>query len=73
MVFEGRMMPMIDRPHDEAMIAYFRAHPAYAEALLAEVRQGGDLVEGTVLLRQLQGMDGTDSTVDVSTKWKEHE
>jgi len=55
------------------MIAYFRAYPAYAEALLAEVRQDGDLAELTVLLRQLQGMDGTDSTVDVSPKGKEHE
>lgn len=66
-------MPMKDRPHDEAMIAHFRAHPAYADALLAEVRQGGDLAEGAVLLRQLQGVDGRDFTVDVSTKWKEHE
>ncbi len=29
---------MKDRSHDEAMTHYFRASPAYAEALLAEVR-----------------------------------
>lgn len=64
---------MRDRPHDEAMIAYFQARPAYAAALLAEVRRGGDPAECAVLLRQLQRVVGKDSTVKVGTTGDERE
>ncbi|WP_439958279.1 hypothetical protein [Pseudomonas putida] len=55
------------------MIAYFQAQPAYAEALLAEVRSGGDPAECAVLLRQLQKVVAKDSTVKVGTTWSERE
>ncbi|MCW8276966.1 hypothetical protein IMF27_15830 [Pseudomonas sp. PCH199] len=64
---------MKDRSHDEAMTDYFRANPAYAEALLSEVRSGGDPAEWAVLLRQLQGEAGKDSAVTVSATWSECE
>jgi hypothetical protein len=55
------------------MIEYFFANPAYAEALLAEVRRGGDLAELAILLRQLQGMGGKDRVGTVSATWTEWE
>ncbi|WP_419198439.1 hypothetical protein [Pseudomonas putida] len=55
------------------MIAYFQARPAYAAALLAEVRRGGDPAECAVLLRQLQRVVGRDSTVKVGTTGDERE
>lgn len=64
---------MRDRPHDEAMIAYFQARPAYAAALLAEIRRGGDPAEYSVLLRQLQRLVGRDSTIKVGTPGGERE
>ncbi|WP_285421456.1 hypothetical protein [Pseudomonas sp. efr-133-TYG-23] len=64
---------MKDRSHDDAMLDYFFANPAYAEALLAEVRRGGDLAELAILLRQLQGMGGKDRVGTVSATWSEWE
>ncbi len=47
-----------DRSHDEAMAELFRADPAYAAELLAEVRRDGDPAELRVLLRQLAAAFG---------------
>ena len=44
---------MKDRPHGQAMAEYFRADPAYAAELLAEVCFDGDQDELAILLRQM--------------------
>lgn len=44
---------MKDRPHDTAMAEHFRAHPAYAAELLAEVCREGNPAELAILLRQM--------------------
>ena len=44
---------MKDRRHDEAMAELFRADPAYAAELLAEVVGGCDSEELAILERQL--------------------
>lgn len=44
---------MRDRLHSEAMVEHFRANPAYAAMLLAEVRRDGDLAELAILIRQI--------------------
>ncbi|AVQ07029.1 TPA: hypothetical protein HH295_02955 [Xanthomonas vasicola pv. zeae] len=44
---------MKDRPHGQAMAEYFRANPAYAAELLAEVCSDGDQDELAILLRQI--------------------
>lgn len=45
---------MKDRSNDEVMADYFRANPAYAEALFSEVCRDGDHAERSILTRQLQ-------------------
>lgn len=52
--FARRITTMKDRSHDEAMADYFRANPAYAEALFSEVCRDGDHAERAILTRQLQ-------------------
>ncbi|AQL36465.1 MULTISPECIES: hypothetical protein [Pseudomonas syringae group] len=64
---------MKDRSHDEVMTRYFRANPAYAEELLAEVCRNGDIAERQVLLRQLQGEAGQSCVVTDSLRRREHE
>jgi len=64
---------MRDRPHDEAIVAYFLAQPDYVAALLAEVCRGGDPAECAVLIRQLQRVVGRDSIVNVGTAGDERE
>ncbi|MCY1437845.1 hypothetical protein D9M71_540210 [compost metagenome] len=44
---------MKDRSHAEAMAELFKADPAYAAALLAEVYRDGDLSELSILVDQL--------------------
>lgn len=44
---------MKDRSHDQAMAEQFRADPAYAAELLAEVRRDGDPAELAATLRQM--------------------
>ncbi|WP_178102712.1 hypothetical protein [Pseudomonas sp. DE0010] len=44
---------MKDRGHDVAMAELFRADPAYAAELLAEVVRNGDAEELAILERQL--------------------
>ncbi|MBW9239325.1 MULTISPECIES: hypothetical protein [Pseudomonas] len=44
---------MKDRPHGQAMAEYFRADPAYAAELLAEVCSDGDQDELAILLPQM--------------------
>ena len=51
---------MKDRSHDEAMAQHFRAEPAYAAELLAEVCRNGDPAELVILLRQMAGAFGQD-------------
>nr|WP_176704579.1 hypothetical protein [Pseudomonas sp.]QDK64920.1 hypothetical protein pA62H2_p72 [Pseudomonas sp.] len=45
---------MPDRGHDQAMVAVFRADPAYAAALLSSVEADGDPDELAIVRRQLQ-------------------
>lgn len=47
---------MKDRSHDDAMIDYFFANPAYAEALLAEFVAAA-ISPVAILLRQLQEVE----------------
>ena len=50
---------MKDRSHDEAMAELFRADPAYAAQLLAELVRDGDAEELVILWRQLSAIVGT--------------
>ncbi|MBC2680035.1 hypothetical protein SAMN05216593_103267 [Pseudomonas asturiensis] len=50
---------MKDRSHDEAMAELFRADPAYAAELLAELVRDGDAEELVILWRQLSAIVGT--------------
>ena len=45
---------MPDRGHDQAMVAVFRADPAYAAALLSSVEADEDPDELAIVRRQLQ-------------------
>lgn len=47
---------MKDRSHDEAMAELFRADPAYAAELLAELVRDGDAEELVILGRQLSAI-----------------
>lgn len=49
----GKLYQMKDRSHLQAMAEYFRADPAYAAELLADVRSGGDQDELAILMRQM--------------------
>lgn len=44
---------MRDRSHSEAMSQLFRADPAYAAELLADIRRNGSPAELAILLQQL--------------------
>ena len=56
---------MKDRSHDEVMAELFLADPRYAEILLAEVRQDGDVAELAILLRQLDRKGDKDGSAPV--------
>lgn len=45
---------MPDRDHDQAMVAVFRADPAYAAALLSSVEVDGTPEERAIIRRQMQ-------------------
>jgi hypothetical protein len=45
---------MPDRDHDQAMVAVFRADPAYAAALLSSVEADGTPEELAIIRRQMQ-------------------
>ncbi|MDQ9613164.1 addiction module antidote protein, partial [Serratia marcescens] len=53
-----------DRSHDEAMAEHFRADPAYAAELLAEVRRNGDPAELAILLRLIATASADDARSD---------
>ncbi|EAR5731529.1 addiction module antidote protein [Salmonella enterica] len=55
---------MKDRSHDAVMAEYFRADPAYAVELLAEVRRDGDPAELAILLRQMATASAGDARLD---------
>ncbi|AVG04305.1 TPA: addiction module antidote protein [Klebsiella pneumoniae] len=55
---------MKDRSHDEAMAEHFRADPAYAAELLAEVRRNGDPAELAMLLRLMATASADDARSD---------
>ncbi|AXO17504.1 MULTISPECIES: addiction module antidote protein [Enterobacterales] len=55
---------MKDRSHDEAMAELFRADPAYAAELLAEVRRNGDPAELAMLLRLMATASADDARSD---------
>jgi hypothetical protein len=55
---------MKDRSHDEAMAEHFRADPAYAAELLAEVRRNGDPAELAMLLRLMATVSADDARSD---------
>ncbi|EFI5601003.1 TPA: addiction module antidote protein [Pluralibacter gergoviae] len=55
---------MKDRSHDEAMAEHFRADPAYAAELLAEVRRNGDPAELAILLRLMATASADDARSD---------
>lgn len=55
---------MKDRLHDMAMAEHFRADPAYAGELLAEVRRNGDPAELAILLRQMATASAGDARSD---------
>ncbi|MCP1107184.1 addiction module antidote protein [Serratia nevei] len=55
---------MKDRLHDMAMAEHFRADPAYAAELLAEVRRNGDPAELAILLRQMATASAGDARSD---------
>ncbi|ACI09183.1 addiction module antidote protein [Serratia marcescens] len=55
---------MKDRSHDEAMAEHFRADPAYAAELLAEVRRNGDPAELAILLRLIATASADDARSD---------
>ncbi|EMQ8046639.1 addiction module antidote protein [Serratia marcescens] len=55
---------MKDRSHDEAMAEHFRANPAYAAELLAEVRRNGDPAELAMLLRLMATASADDARSD---------
>ncbi|ASC96099.1 addiction module antidote protein [Pseudomonas aeruginosa] len=52
---------MKDRSHDTAMAEHFRADPAYAAELLAEVRRDGIPAEVAILLRQMATASASDA------------
>lgn len=54
---------MKDKAHDEVMAAYFRANPAYGQALLDELRKDGACDEIAVLFRQMRGVSDVDSSL----------
>ncbi|WP_122221543.1 hypothetical protein [Pseudomonas syringae group genomosp. 3] len=49
---------MKDKPHDEAMVDYFRAEPSYAAELLAQVCNDGNQAEVAIVLRQVTAAFG---------------
>lgn len=51
---------MKDQSHDTAMVKSFRADPAYAKELLAEVRRDGNSHQLAILLRQMDEAFGSD-------------
>ncbi|PMU10198.1 MULTISPECIES: transcriptional regulator [unclassified Pseudomonas] len=53
---------MKDRSHEEVMAEYFRAHPAYAAELLAEVRSDGDPTELKTVFHHMVKTFGREGT-----------